>query len=88
MVTGFAMYGQSNPGGFFYTLFGWVGPLLGGIQVVRFVHHVLTWVFLIFIPIHVYLAHARRHPRADRDDLLDHQRRPVRAAPTSSMSIS
>jgi Ni,Fe-hydrogenase I cytochrome b subunit len=23
---------------------------------VRFVHHVLTWVFLIFIPIHVYLA--------------------------------
>ncbi len=24
--------------------------------VVRFVHHVATWVFLIFIPIHVYLA--------------------------------
>jgi Ni,Fe-hydrogenase I cytochrome b subunit len=24
--------------------------------VVRFLHHVLTWVFLIFIPIHVYLA--------------------------------
>ena len=24
--------------------------------VVRFVHHVLTWVFLIFIPIHIYLA--------------------------------
>jgi Ni/Fe-hydrogenase 1 B-type cytochrome subunit len=23
---------------------------------VRFLHHVLTWVFLIFIPIHVYLA--------------------------------
>ena len=25
-------------------------------QIVRFVHHVCTWVFLIFIPIHVYLA--------------------------------
>jgi Ni/Fe-hydrogenase 1 B-type cytochrome subunit len=55
-VTGFAMYGQSRPGGLWYTLFGWVVPLLGGIQIVHFVHHVLSWVFLIFIPIHVYLA--------------------------------
>ena len=23
---------------------------------VRFVHHVLTWVILIFVPIHVYLS--------------------------------
>ena len=56
VVTGFAMYGQSRPGGLWYTLFGWVVPLLGGIQVVHFVHHVLMWAFLIFIPIHVYLA--------------------------------
>lgn len=56
VATGFAMYGQANPGGFFYTLFGWVVPLLGGIQIVHFVHHVMTWVFLIFVPIHVYLA--------------------------------
>lgn len=56
VITGFAMYGQSNPGGFWYTLFGWVVPLLGGIQVVHFVHHVMTWAFLIFIPIHIYLA--------------------------------
>lgn len=56
VITGFAMYGQANPGGFWYTLFGWLVPLLGGIQVVHFVHHVLTWVFLIFIPIHIYLA--------------------------------
>ena len=56
VVTGFAMYGQSRPGGLWYTLFGWVVPLLGGIQVVHFVHHVLTWAFLTFIPIHIYLA--------------------------------
>lgn len=56
VITGFAMYGQANPGGWWYTLFGWVSQLLGGIQVVHFVHHVLTWVFLIFIPIHIYLA--------------------------------
>lgn len=56
VVTGFAMYGQSNPSGVFYKAFGWVVPLLGGIQEAHFVHHVLTWAFLIFIPIHVYLA--------------------------------
>jgi Ni/Fe-hydrogenase 1 B-type cytochrome subunit len=56
VLTGFAMYGQSNPEGFFYTVFGWVVNLLGGIQEAHFVHHVFTWVFLIFVPIHLYLA--------------------------------
>lgn len=56
IVTGFAMYGQSRPEGFWYTVFGWVVPLLGGIQMVHFVHHVLTWVFIIFLPVHLYLA--------------------------------
>src|SRR6266496_105548 len=55
-ATGFAMYGQSRPGGFWYVTTGWIVHLLGGIQVVHFVHHVLMWAFLIFIPIHVYLA--------------------------------
>jgi Ni/Fe-hydrogenase b-type cytochrome subunit len=56
VVTGFAMYGQSNPGGFFFVAFGWIGRLFGGMPVVRFVHHAFTWAFLIFIPIHIYLA--------------------------------
>ena len=56
VVTGFAMYGQANPGGVFHTAFGWVTGLFGGIQNTRLVHHLLTWVFLIFIPVHVYLA--------------------------------
>jgi Ni/Fe-hydrogenase b-type cytochrome subunit len=56
VITGFALYGQSDPSGFFFNAFGWIGPLLGGMPVVRFVHHVATWGFLIFIPIHVYLA--------------------------------
>jgi Ni/Fe-hydrogenase b-type cytochrome subunit len=64
VVTGFAMYGQSNPDGISYALFGWLGPLFGGMQVVRFVHHVLTWVFVIFFPVHVYLAM--------RADILEH----------------
>ena len=56
VVTGFAMYGQSNPGGFIWTLFHWVNGAVGSTQYVRSIHHVTSWVFLIFIPIHVYLA--------------------------------
>jgi Ni/Fe-hydrogenase 1 B-type cytochrome subunit len=56
VVTGFALYGQSDPNGFFYHTFNWVGMAMGGMPIVRFVHHVLTWLFLTFIPIHIYLA--------------------------------
>lgn len=56
VVTGFALYGQSAPEGFFFTAFAWVPALLGGLQHVRLVHHALTWAFPIFIVIHVYLA--------------------------------
>ncbi|MFW6088603.1 MAG: Ni/Fe-hydrogenase, b-type cytochrome subunit [Gemmatimonadota bacterium] len=56
VLTGFSLYGLYNPGGFFYDGFAWLGPLLGGTQGVRFIHHVLTWVILIFIPIHIYLG--------------------------------
>lgn len=56
VVTGFTLYGQAAPRGVFFTMTAWVPPLVGGLQRVRFVHHVLTWAFLAFIPIHVYLA--------------------------------
>ena len=56
VATGFALYGLSNPDGFFYRVFGWETLFLGGVPVVRFIHHVLTWAILIFVPIHVYLS--------------------------------
>lgn len=56
VVTGFAMYGQYDPTSFWFRAFGWVGGLFGGMQQVRFVHHVTTWVFLLFVPMHVYLS--------------------------------
>jgi Ni/Fe-hydrogenase b-type cytochrome subunit len=56
VATGFYLYGLSDAGGFFFATFGWIGPLFGGAQVVRFVHHVVTWLWLVFIPIHVYLT--------------------------------
>jgi Ni/Fe-hydrogenase b-type cytochrome subunit len=57
IMTGFGMYGLSNPGGLIHGLFGWIGPLLGGFPIVRFWHHALTWVLVAFIPLHVYLAY-------------------------------
>lgn len=56
VITGFAMYGQASPGGVIRSLTLWVPQLFGSMQMVRLVHHVLSWFFLIFIPIHVYLA--------------------------------
>jgi len=56
VATGFYMYSLADPGGFFFTAFGWVGPALGGAQIARFVHHVLTWFWVIFLPAHVYLT--------------------------------
>lgn len=56
ILTGFAMYGQSNPGGFFYSAFAWVPALFGGLQNVRLVHHMTAWFYPIFFSIHIYLA--------------------------------
>lgn len=56
VVTGFTMYGQSNPDGLIFAVFGWVPGLLGGLQGVRLVHHALTWGFIIFVLMHVYFA--------------------------------
>lgn len=56
VFTGFAMYGLHDPGGFFYRWFYWIGPLLGGWQETRFLHHVATWGFLTFIPVHIYFG--------------------------------
>jgi Ni/Fe-hydrogenase 1 B-type cytochrome subunit len=56
VVTGFTLYGQSNPGGIIFSVFAWVPPLLGGLQGVRLVHHVLTWGFIIFAVMHIYFT--------------------------------
>ena len=39
-----------------FRAFAWVPPLLGGLQIVRLVHHVLTWGFIIFAVVHVYFV--------------------------------
>lgn len=56
VITGFTLYGQSNPGGLIYQTFSWVPPLLGGLQIVRLVHHALTYFFIIFVIFHIYFG--------------------------------
>ena len=55
-VTGFILIGQANPDGWIMHSFGRLAPLLGGMQMVRVIHHVATWYFPLFIVFHVYLT--------------------------------
>ncbi len=55
ILTGFALYGQANPGGWSDRLCGWVIPLLGsGMQTTAW-HHLLAWGFVVFVVLHVYI---------------------------------
>lgn len=54
-ATGFALYAPMSD---FWLpqLFGWVTPLMGGDASVKLWHHVATWVFVLFILVHVHLS--------------------------------
>ena len=56
IVTGFSMYGQSNPTGMIYKVFDWVPFVFGGLQRIRFIHHATSWVLVLYIIFHVYLS--------------------------------
>lgn len=43
-------------GGFLFDLLRPLEVMLGGLAMVRELHHIFMWVFIIFLPIHVYLA--------------------------------
>ena len=56
IFTGFAMYGEIKPGGFFDSVFGWVIPLLGGSFQVHMWHYLVAWGFLVFAIVHIYVV--------------------------------
>jgi Ni/Fe-hydrogenase 1 B-type cytochrome subunit len=55
VITGFGLY-SDNSGWWLPDLFAWVVPLFGGDFMVRTIHHVATWFFILFTLIHVYLV--------------------------------
>lgn len=54
IVTGLAIYGASASG--FMRNFAFLGPLIGGLQTARWIHHVVMWLLLGFMVHHVYSA--------------------------------
>lgn len=56
MLTGFAMYSENSPDGFWAGLTGWVLPLLGGSAQVHVWHHLFAWGFLVFVILHTYIV--------------------------------
>jgi Ni/Fe-hydrogenase 1 B-type cytochrome subunit len=52
-ITGFAMRGMINPGGWLDMLFGWVIPLLGGEAPTRMLHRLAMWVIIAFSVHHI-----------------------------------
>jgi Ni/Fe-hydrogenase 1 B-type cytochrome subunit len=57
LLTGFALYAeQAGVQTGWYTVFGWVFPLLGESMTVRLWHHVAMWIVIIFSMVHMYMA--------------------------------
>lgn len=53
--TGFALYALYAPDHWLFGNLIWIGDLVG-VQNLRLIHILIMWVFLAFIPIHVYLS--------------------------------
>lgn len=43
-------------GGFLYDFLRPLEVMMGGLAVVRELHHIFMWVFIVFLPVHIYLA--------------------------------
>lgn len=57
IVTGFALYAEGEGQGAWQDrLFGWVIPLFGQSQDVHTWHHLVAWVLVWFVMVHVYIA--------------------------------
>jgi Ni/Fe-hydrogenase b-type cytochrome subunit len=55
IITGFSLYGMYAPQNWLFGNILWLNHLIGP-QYVRIIHLATMWIFLAFIPIHIYLA--------------------------------
>ena len=59
VLTGLILMGAGYDAGWTGFVYGIVKPfetIMGGLARVRFIHHILTWCFILFIVAHVYMA--------------------------------
>jgi Ni/Fe-hydrogenase 1 B-type cytochrome subunit len=55
VITGFALYAQSNPNGLWWKLTSWIFLLVSN-QHLRLTHHLVMWLLIAFVIHHVYSA--------------------------------
>jgi len=55
VLTGWALYGEVNPDGLAWRLFGWAFSIMVH-QWLRYLHHLLMWLLIVFFVAHVYMA--------------------------------
>lgn len=55
IITGFALYSQSHVGTLWTVMGGWLFSIMGQ-GVVRLIHHLITWVIVVFMILHVYIT--------------------------------
>jgi Ni/Fe-hydrogenase 1 B-type cytochrome subunit len=59
VLTGLILLGAGYHAGWTSLVYALVKPfenLMGGLAMVRWIHHILTWCFILFIVVHVYMA--------------------------------
>lgn len=56
IFVGFALYSQSDPGGFWGVTLGWVLWAMGGAFPALMWHHLFAWLFMVFAILHVYIV--------------------------------
>jgi Ni/Fe-hydrogenase 1 B-type cytochrome subunit len=56
ILTGFAMYSVVAPVGSVWRKVAFLAPIFGGLQLARWIHHVIMWLLLGFLVHHVYSA--------------------------------
>jgi Ni/Fe-hydrogenase 1 B-type cytochrome subunit len=54
ITSGLAMYAGSKVPGEYMKMFDFLIPIYGGLQTARFIHHLVMWVLILFVTLHVY----------------------------------
>ena len=78
-LTGMVLYYNTynnGLGAIFSACFKWVEVLCGGVSSVRSIHHILTWAFVVFIPVHIYMAiwNSVKYPNGGIDAIISGMR--------------
>ncbi|RDU64927.1 Ni/Fe-hydrogenase, b-type cytochrome subunit [Helicobacter didelphidarum] len=78
-LTGISLYSNvyhEGLGALSGAMFGWVEVVCGGLANVRAIHHIVTWAFIIFIPVHIYLViwNSVRYPNGGADAMVSGMR--------------